>query len=359
MNISKGPMKTAKRVCLYGVEGIGKSTFASRFTRPIFIDTEGSTTHMDVTRFDAPKDLEAVIEDIQWVIANPKECGTLVIDTGDSLEKLVFQAVCAEKKIQNLEDLSYGKGFSFAKQKMQQILEMLDIVISRGVHVVIVCHSIIRKFELPDAMGSYDRYTLKLNDKNIAPLIKEWVDMLLFVNYKTDIVTDEKTKTKKGTGGQKRVMYANHSACWDAKNRFGLPDEMPFEYDQIASLFDTAEQYEEQPAEKPVEKPAQKPAVKKVDKVPETRHDKLANRPAEMRSDNPDKDVALGELWTKMIDADIEEPAIIRTVVADKEYYDFSVPVNEYDLDFIRDVLIEAWDQVKSLCLTKIHDLPF
>ena len=359
MNISKGPMKTAKRVCLYGVEGIGKSTFASQFTRPIFIDTEGSTKHMDVTRFDPPADLEAVIEQIQYVIEHPTEYGTLVIDTGDWLEKLIFQSVCAEKKIQNIEDAGYGKGYVYAKQKMQQILEMLDIVISRGVHVLIVCHCIIRKFELPDAMGSYDRYTLKLNDKNIAPLIKEWVDMLLFVNYKTDIVTDEKTKTKKGTGGQKRMMYANHSACWDAKNRFGLPDEMPFEYDQIASLFDAAEQYEEQPAEKPVEKPAPKPAVKKVDKVPETRHDKLANRPAEMRSDNPDKDVALGELWTKMIDADVEEPAIIRTVVADKEYYDFSVPVNEYDLDFIRDVLIEAWDQVKSLCLTKIHDLPF
>ena len=85
----------------------------------------------------------------------------------------------------------------------------------------------------------------------------------------------------------------------------------------------------------------------------------MANRPDEMRSDNPDKDFVLGELWGKMIDADIEDPVVIRAVVAEKEYYDLAVPVNGYDLDFIRDVLIEAWDQVKSLCLTKIHDLPF
>ena len=148
MNISKGPMKTAKRVCLYGVEGIGKSTFASRFTRPIFIDTEGSTKHMDVTRFDPPADLEAVIEQIQWVIEHPQEYGTLVIDTGDWLEKLIFQSVCSEKKIQNIEDIGYGKGYVYAKQKFQQILEILDMIVAQGVHVVLVCHSTIRKFEI-------------------------------------------------------------------------------------------------------------------------------------------------------------------------------------------------------------------
>ena len=361
MNITRGPVKTGIKVGIYGTEGVGKTTFAAKFPGAVFIDTEGSTKHMDVARFDPPQSLDEVLEQLNYVVSHPDEIGTVVIDTVDWLEKYIFRAVCEEKGLKNIEDMGYGKGYVFAKQKMQGLLELLDLITQRGIHVVLVCHSMIRKFELPDEMGSYDRYTLKLNEKNIAPLVKEWVDLLLFVNYKTDIVKDSDGKTMKGRGGQKRVMYANHSACWDAKNRFGLPDEMPFDYGQVAHLFGEAQPVEAQeiPEKKPVEKPAPKPTVKKVDKVPETRHDKLANRPAEMRSDNPDKDVALGELWTKMIDADVEEPAIIRTVVADKEYYDFSVPVNEYDLDFIRDVLIEAWDQVKSLCLTKIHDLPF
>ena len=31
-------------------------------------------------------------------------------------------------------------------------------------------------------------------------------------------------------------MYATHNPAWDAKNRHGLPDMMPFEYSQIAHV---------------------------------------------------------------------------------------------------------------------------
>ena len=41
----------------------------------------------------------------------------------------------------------------------------------------------------------------------------------------------------KAQGGRERVMYSTHSAAWDAKNRYGLPDELPMEYDQIETLF--------------------------------------------------------------------------------------------------------------------------
>ena len=96
-----------------------------------------------------------------------------------------------------------GGSYGFTEE---YLLDVLDQIIARGVHVVLVCHSMIRKFEMPDEMGSYDRYTLKLNEKNIAPLIKEWVDMLLFVNYKTDVVTGSDGKTKKGRGRRAAVL---------------------------------------------------------------------------------------------------------------------------------------------------------
>ena len=369
MNISRGPVKTAIRVGIYGTEGVGKTTFAANFPGAVFIDTEGSTKHMDVARFDPPETLQAVMDQLAYVLGNPEHIGTVVIDTVDWLERLIFRAVCEEKKIQNIEDIGYGKGYVYAKQKMQGLLDILDQIISRGVHVVLVCHSMIRKFELPDEMGSYDRYMLKLNEKNIAPLIKEWVDMLLFVNYKTDVVTGTDGKTKKGKGGQKRVMYANHSACWDAKNRFGLPDEMPFEYDQIGHLFGECAPVEAvtEPEEKiepmdPVvlphlkkDAPAQVETVKKIPK----KQGPPAERPETMKSDNPDKDLLLAKLWELMRKNGVVDPLILQAVVSEKEYYDIAVPIHDYDTDFISDVLIEAWDQVNSLCQTKIHDLPF
>ena len=371
MNITRGPVKSAIKVGIYGPEGVGKTTFASNFPGVVFIDTEGSTKHMDVARFDAPQELSDVHEQLTWVLGNSEQIGTVVIDTVDWLEKLIFKAVCAEKKIQNIEDIGYGKGYVYAKQKMQQILELLDAIVARGVHVVLVCHSMIRKFEQPDEMGSYDRYMLKLNEKNIAPIVKEWLDMLLFCNYKTDVVTASDGKTKKARGGQKRIMYANHSACWDAKNRFGLPDEMPMEYEQIAQLFGEAAPVEAQEANMPGDEP--KPVEVKKDapatvatasaltaaKKPAKKDEKPSARPDYLRSDNPEKDAALEQLWQLMVKDMVYDPTVIQAVVAEKEYYDLSTPIRDYDIDFIEGCLIEAWPEVNKLAQTKINDLPF
>ena len=356
MNITKGPVRTALRIGIYGTEGVGKTTFASQFPGAVFIDTEGSTKHIDVARFDPPETLQDVQDQIAYVIGHPEEFKTLVIDTVDWLERLVFKAVCDENDLKSIEGMGYGKGYVVAKEKMQKLLAMLDDVIRRGVNVVLVCHSMIRKFELPDEMGSYDRYMLKLNERNIAPLIKEWVDMLLFVNYKTDVVVvDKEGKTKKGRGGQKRIMYANHSACWDAKNRFGLPDEMPFEYEKIAHLINSPKDEKIEPME-PVSLPhVSKPKVTKVDKVPPV----PADRPDSMKSDDPDKDKLLAKLWETMLASKVPDPLIVQAVVAEKEYYDLTIPIRDYDSEFIEGCLIEAWDTVNKLCQTKIYDLPF
>lgn len=362
ININKGPADVAVRLGFYGSEGVGKTTLAAQMPDPLWIDTEGSTRHMDVKRFDPPADLNDVIEQINYVIKNPTVCKTLVIDTVDWLEKLLFNAVMAENHWKTIEEPGYGKGYVVAKQKMQQVLEMLDNVVAKGINVVLICHSMIRKFDQPDEMGSYDRYMLKLNERNIAPLIKEWVDALFFVNFKTDVVSmDKDGKVKKGRGGQKRIMYANHTAAWDAKNRFGLPDEMPFEYSQIAHLFKDVK-----PAEGPKPEPEKAPAPAKVetaDKLPsEAQKPKKATkmkRPESMTSEDTDKDEVLQTLWDLMDKANIIDPLLLQSVCQERGYYDINVPVKDYDTDFIEDCLIEAWDKVNALIQEKMDALPF
>ena len=368
MNITRGKVQSAIKMLVYGPEGVGKTTFAAHLPGAVFIDTEGSTKHMDVARFDSPAKLQDIFDTLKWVSDHPDQVGSLVIDTVDWLEKLIFDSVIEEKNVKNIEDLSYGKGYIFAKQKMQQLLDSLEAIVKRGVNVALVCHSMIRKFEMPDQMGSYDRYMLKLNEKNIAPLVKEWVDLMLFANYRTDIITDEKTKTKKGIGGQKRIMYANHSASWDAKNRFGLPDEMPFEFDKIAHLF-TAQPKPAAAAPAPEEDPMPdlKPptTVAKSDKLPakaakgKKEPDRPTLRPDFLKSDVPEKDDLLEQLWQLMVRDGVFDPTVIQAVVAEKDYYDIQTPIRDYDKDFIEGCLIEAWETVRGLALTKIHDLPF
>ena len=325
--------------------------------------------------FSITPELSDVIDQINYVVGHPNEVGTLVIDTVDWLEKLLFDAVCAENKWKSIEEPGYGKGYVAARQKMQQLLAMLDQVIAVGANVVLICHSFIRKFEQPDEMSSYDRYMLKLNEKNIAPLIKEWTDLLLFVNYKTDVVKVEKTNTVKGRGGQKRVMYATHTASWDAKNRFGLPDEMPFDFGQIAHLFKKVEPVMAKPQQTmedvlntaPVDLHMDKPAEVTIsDALPAAANAKKGKktspppeRPESMKHDDPEKDRLLSDVWERMAKNAILDPMVIQAVCAERGYYDAAVPIRDYDMDFIEGCLIEAWDTVLGLALTKQHDLPF
>lgn len=350
MNISRGIIPTAKKVVIYGPEGIGKSTFAAKFPRAVFIDTEGSTSNMDVARVDPPQRWQDILDAVDWFLKNPGELGTLVIDTIDWAEALAFRAVCEDKKVGGIEDIPYGKGYTFAKDKIRTLLDKLSALKDLGVNVVLVAHAIISKFEQPDELGSYDRFALKLNQKNIAPLVKEWADLLLFANYRTDVVTTQDGK-KKATGGKKRVMYTERSACWDAKNRFGLEDPLPFDFEPIAHLFDVA------PAAVPAPEPAPVQEAKKPRKKAEVQV--TIERPASMVSEDPEKDKALARLWELMKEKRVADVMALQTVVADKGYYPLTTLVRDYDLDFIRDVLIEAWDDVSKAMMSIINDLPF
>lgn len=246
MQISRGIIPKAKKVVIYGPEGIGKSTIASKFPDPVFIDTEGSTAHMDVARLPAPSSWQILKDAVTYVRQNPSCCKTLVIDTADWAEKLCIDAICAKKQISGIEDIGYGKGYVYVKEEFGKLLNLLTDVTEAGVNVVITAHAMMRKFEQPDELGAYDRWELKLS-KQCAPLVKEWADMVLFCNYKTIVVNVDNQGAAKGRNkvqGGRRVMYTTHHSCWDAKNRFSLQDELPMEYEAIAHLF----QKEVQPA---------------------------------------------------------------------------------------------------------------
>lgn len=237
--IKKGPQIRAIRCVIYGPEGIGKSTLASCFPDAVFIDFEHGTDSMDVARFDVPDTYQGLI-DLLNSIAQGDCCKTVVLDTADKLEQIMTKYVCDTKDIKSIEDAGYGKGYTYLAEEWINLMKVCDKIIDSGKNIVFVAHAQMRKFEQPDEMGAYDRWELKLSKKT-APLLKEWSDMLLFCNYKTNVVEDPKTKSKKAVGG-KRVMYTTHSPVYDAKNRFGLPDVMEMDFSEISSIFKSPEE---------------------------------------------------------------------------------------------------------------------
>lgn len=235
MNITTGVVPKAQKVVLYGVEGIGKSTFAAQFPNPLFIDTEDSTLHMNVKRFDKPTSWQMLLQQIEYVKQN-KPCQTLVIDTIDWAEEICKRHLMAANGWSAIDSEGYGKKYVALAKEIGELLNKLSEVIDVGINVVLTAHAWLRKKEEPDEMGAYDRYELKL-EKKTAPIVKEWADMVLFANYKTTIITDSKTESKKATGGQ-RMMFTTHRPTWDAKNRVGLPDEVTFDYNHVKPVIE-------------------------------------------------------------------------------------------------------------------------
>lgn len=267
MEITRGKIQKAKKVVIYGPEGIGKSTFAARFPGAVFIDTEGSTNDMDVARLPRPTSWNMLFDEIEYIKTHTDECRTLVIDTVDWAELLCVEHICAVHNKKGIEDFGYGNGYVYTKEEFGRFLNKLSDLIEVGINVVLTAHAQLRKFEQPDELGAYDRWELKLGKKTqsqTSPLVKEWADMLLFANYKTfSVAVGKDGKKHKGQGG-KRTMYTQHHPCWDAKNRFGLPEECEFDYSVIAEIIEGTKKSVPAPKEeKPIE--IQKPSVKDND----------------------------------------------------------------------------------------------
>lgn len=216
LRIEKGKQWKPPKVVIYGPEGIGKTTLASKFPQPIFIDFEGGSSRMDVDRIPRPgslAELKAILDELQKDHADYK---TLVLDTADWLEQLVINHVCADRKVKALGEVAYGQGYNLVADVFAQLLDRLaQFQAATGMGVLFCAHAIQRKVDNPEQMSTYDHWELKLS-KKACPLLKEWCDFLLFYKYETDLVKDgEKTRAV----SQERVICSGHTAWYDAKSR--------------------------------------------------------------------------------------------------------------------------------------------
>ena len=253
LNITKGKTARAMKVVVYGSEGIGKSTFAADAPDPLFIDTEGSTAHMDVRRIEKPETWEELVDIVKEVTVTPDICKTLVLDTADWAEQIEIADLCRKKGWDSIEAPGYGKGYQYSAEEFGRLLNKLTEVMNKGVNVVITAHATLRKVELPEEMGAYDHWEMKTS-KKVAPMIKEWADVVLFLNYQINIINVDNKGQLKGKNkaqGGRRVIHTSHTPFWDAKNRFGMPEELPLEYASIAPLFEDQGSVKQAPKPKP------------------------------------------------------------------------------------------------------------
>lgn len=225
------------KVVIYGSEGIGKTTFASQFPNPIFIDTDNEgTSFIDAKKLPDPTDWSMLMQEVQFTAVN-RPGKTLVLDTADWAETLAKQYLMNKNHWKAIDSANYGAKYVALADEIEKLLQALNQVVTAGMNVVITAHAQLKKQELPDEIGAFDRWELKLERRDSA-MIKEWADLLLFADYKTTVVTDSNNHAK-AQGGE-RVMYTTHKPTWDAKNRLGLADQLPFQYEAIREPLEKA-----------------------------------------------------------------------------------------------------------------------
>lgn len=369
MEIIKGKLLSAQKIAIYGPEGIGKSTFAAQFPNVLFIDTEGSTKHMDVARTPKPSSWQMLLDQVQYVKQNPTSFQTLAIDTADWAEQLCITSICAKHQKQGIEDFGYGKGYIYLAEEFGRLLNKLEELVEMGINVVVTAHAKMRKFEQPDEMGAYDRWELKLQ-KQTGPLLKEWADMVLFANYKTTVVNVDGQGANKGKNkaqGGKRVMFTTHHPCWDAKNRHNLPLELPFDFLQIVHCLPgmvatpptQVATVKEEPKETapPIEQPKEESKVDATKMLEDEGFTEIIEpEQQEMKvTENPNfsNDYQVPEGIPKSLADLMKEKEVteleIQEVVAKKKYFPKDTPIRNYPIDFIEGVLVQAWPQVFAM----------
>lgn len=235
MQISTGIKSPAGiRAVIYGVEGIGKTTLASKLEKPLFLDLEKGSFGLDVARIDdAPDTWQGVLGTIAALKRDHGGYQTLVIDSADKLEELIVRDYLAEKNTPTLVGYGkYGDGWIETAERFCTVLDRLSDLADGGMDVVLIGHAIQRRVDLPEQTDSYDHWELNLS-KRAAPRTREWPEILLFVNYKMAVIPSARDFGKvvnKAEGGR-RMAHAAHTPYWDAKHRAGIdmPDEFPLD----------------------------------------------------------------------------------------------------------------------------------
>lgn len=341
MNITTGKQIEPVKGIIYGIEGIGKTTMAAKWPKPLFLDVERGSGQMDVSRV-TPGTYAEFKDCIRQLIADSQGFKTLVIDSADWLETMMIKHICTEANITSIEkyEKGYGKGWTKLAEDWAVLLDRLDMIRTRhGMNILFISHARIKRYEPADDSG-HDRYTLTLAEKS-ADVLKKWSDLTLFVKY--DTFTVEEGGKVKVKGGDKRVMYSKFHPCWDAKNRYGLPDKMPFEFAQIAGIFQRAPEPEKPAAETPAEKSPETAPVTKKEPDPSNHPDKVEDAPQE-----PPISPEQTELLDK-IDALIKQSGVgygeLAEQIEKKGIVPAGTPIRNYNVATLRRI-ITGWNAI-------------
>lgn len=230
--------KVPIRAAIYGADGVGKSTFCSGAPKSVFIATEDGLSNIDARQVTPPKSWPEIIEAVDS-LASDDRCGTIVIDSLDWAESMLWSHIVATKldekgrKVKDIEGYGYGKGYVAAVGEWRILLAALERAGKRGKHVLLTAHAKLATVKNPYG-EDYEQMQVKLQDgKNAsaAALIREWVHIVAFAQLDIATVTDKDDGNRtKGMFTGRRILRTHPGAGYQGKTRLTMPEKIPLDW---------------------------------------------------------------------------------------------------------------------------------
>ncbi len=225
------------RILIYGEPGIGKTTLASEFPNPIFIQIEdGAPPHMAYTTFGVLTSFEQVMEKLEELYNEEHNHQTVVVDSITEMQRLVWAETCRrgdEKghKKERIEDFGYGKGYVNALAPWREFIEGLHALRrDKGMAVVLIAHAKVDRFDDPETV-SYHRYEIDLHDKAVGAIERD-MDAILLLKKPVTILEEDigfnKTRTRAGGSADTVYIHTRGRPAFIAKNRYRMPEKILF-----------------------------------------------------------------------------------------------------------------------------------
>lgn len=241
MKIISGKKPSPRRVMLYGVHGIGKSTWASQAPECLIMNLEDGLNDIDCQRTEHLTTIDAVNECLAWLGTQTHQFQTIAIDSVDWLEGIIHAEIARKASKDSIADIGYGAGYKQALKLWDALLFKLDwLRTEKQMGVILLAHCAIKKYQDPE-QESYDRYQPALHDTASA-LLQEWCDEVLFASYRTYLKKEDLGFNKSrgiALGGTERYVRTIETAAALAKNRLSLPPEIGFSWCEYAQFFAT------------------------------------------------------------------------------------------------------------------------
>ena len=236
-SLRRGGETRPPRILVYGVAGVGKTQLAADAPNPVFLQTEDGLGRIDAATFGLLRSFDAVMEALGSLYTEEHDHQTVVLDSLDWLEPLVWQHTAQAHNQPDIESFGYGKGYLAALDTWRSFLDGVNALRDeRGMGVILIAHAEIRRFDSPET-EPYDRYQPKLH-RGASALVQEHVDAVLFANYRVSTLKSDvgfNKKVVRGVSGGDRLLHTAERPAFLAKNRFGLPETLPLSWPELAA----------------------------------------------------------------------------------------------------------------------------